>query len=99
MGWASMVLAGVALLIFAGLSVWVEAMNQAPAGSSTEVNVPATAINIGVLPYIFGGLSIVLGWLAIILRKDRSAVLFALMIAMTAQALFVIVFEVLEVVL
>jgi glucose dehydrogenase len=53
-------------------------------------------VNIGVIPYIVGGLSILLGWLAIILRKDRSAVLFAVMIAMTAQALFVVVFEFLE---
>lgn len=89
LGWSAVILAGVALLLFGGLSLWVEAMSQI--GS-----ISATTFNIGIVPGVIGLVSIILGWVALAARKDRSGLLLAVTIVMSLQALIVVVFEVLE---
>lgn len=89
LGWSSVILAGIALLLFCALSLWVEAMSQ-----SGDTNV--TTLNIGIIPAAIGLVSIILGWVAFAARKDRSWLLLVVTIAMSLQALFVVVFEGLE---
>lgn len=92
LGWASIVLAVISVALFAGLSLWAEMMSQ-------RLEPSAPVLNIGVIPAVLGLVSIILGWLSLVLRKDRSAILLVVTIMMSLQVLFVIVFEVLEVLL
>lgn len=83
--------AGLAVVLFAASSLAVEFMSRSNAG--------ATAFNIGIVPLVLALISIAIGWIAVAALKDRSAVLLAVAISMSAVVAFVTVFEVLETVL
>lgn len=75
LGWAALAIAGVAIILFAVLSLWAEFMSQQPGDTGT-------AGNIAVVPALLALTSIVLGWIAFAARQDRSYVLLAITLAL-----------------
>jgi len=85
-------LAAASVLLFGALSLWVELMSH-------SANTSATAVNIGIVPAAIALVSIALGWIAFAARKDHAWLLLIVTLAVSLQALFVLGFEILEVVL
>jgi hypothetical protein len=89
LGGAAILLACLAITLFAVLSLGVEFLSQ-------RTDNEATVINIGLIPGVMAVMSIILGWSAFVVQKDRSIILLVTTLAMSFQTLFVAVFEVLE---
>lgn len=91
-GWWALGFAVAFAFAFTVISLWVEAMSHQP---DTSV----TVVNLWLVPATFALVSIILGWIALIQRKDRSVILLVVTIAMSLQALIVAIFEILEILL